>query len=64
MIDLIFDRGYFAQISLNAWQGEFIVERKLDIWSAKAPAWFINLLSLHTPVQTTQILIDWKNKAQ
>lgn len=63
MIDLIFDRGYFAQISLNAWQGEFIVERKLDIWSAKAPAWFINLLSLHTPVQTTQILIDWKNKA-
>ncbi len=64
MIDVIFDRGYFSHISLNAWEGKFKVDRELAIWSAKAPAWFIDLLILDTPVRNTQILIDWNNKAQ
>ncbi len=64
MIDVIFDRGYFNRISLDAWQGSFRVERQLDTWTAESPDWFINLLALDTPLRTSEIFVDWKNKAQ
>ncbi len=64
MIDVIFDRGYFKRISLDAWQGSFRIERELDIWTAKAPDWFVKMLALDTPVQTSEIFVDWNNRAQ
>jgi len=64
MIDVIFDRGYFKHISLDAWRGSFKVKRELDVWTAKAPGWFVKMLALDTPVQTSEIFVDWKNRAQ
>ncbi len=64
MIDVIFDRGYFKYISLDAWQGSFKIKRELDVWTAKAPDWFVKLLALDTPVQTSEIFVDWNNRAQ
>jgi len=64
MIDVIFDRGYFKRISLDAWQGSFRIERELDVWTAEAPDWFVKMLALDTPVQTSEIFVDWKNRAQ
>jgi len=64
MIDVIFDRGYFKHIALDAWQGAFHVERDLNVWTAKAPDWFVKMLALDTPVQTSEILVDWNNRAQ
>ena len=64
MIDVIFDHGYYKHISLNAWQGKFRVERNLDVWTAKSPGWFIQLLKLDTPLRSSEILVDWKNRAQ
>ncbi len=64
MIDVIFDRGYFNHISLEAWRGSFKVERHLDTWTAESPEWFIKLLALDTPVRSSEILIDWKNRAK
>ncbi len=64
MVDVIFDRGYFNRISLDAWQGSFRVERKLEDWTAKSPTWFLKLLALDTPLRSSEIFVDWKNKAQ
>lgn len=64
MVDVIFDRGYFKHISLDTGKDSFQIERQLDDWTAKSPDWFIKLLALDTPVATSEIFIDWNEKAK
>ena len=64
MIDAIFDRGYYRSIVLDAGPAGFRIERKLEVWTPRAPGWFVDLLTLATPEQHTEILVDWNRRAR
>ncbi len=62
MMNAVFDRGYYTNISLKDMQGEVIVERVLDVEIAGVPAWFISLISIKSPSAESLIMAGW-NKA-
>ncbi|MFT5700550.1 MAG: diguanylate cyclase (GGDEF)-like protein [Desulforhopalus sp.] len=62
MINAVFDRGYYRIISLKDPDGEVITERTLKVAIAGVPDWFIDFISIDSPIAEALVMSGW-NKA-
>mgnify|MGYP001814604876 FL=1 len=60
MMNAIFDRGYYRQISLSDIDGTVVVKRVLPVAVDGVPDWFIEMLPLETPGGESLIMTGWK----
>lgn len=60
MVDAIFDRGYYEEISLRRIDGESIWLRHMDVKLDDVPAWLIRWIKLDAPEATAVIMSGWK----
>lgn len=60
MINAVFDRGYYQTIKLIDLQGNVVSQRYLNISVAEVPQWFIRMVPIETPEQTSQIMAGWR----
>ena len=60
MMNAIFDRGYYRQISLSDIDGTVVVKRLLPVAVDGVPDWFIEMLPLETPGGESLIMTGWK----
>ncbi|KAF0192176.1 MAG: diguanylate cyclase/phosphodiesterase with extracellular sensor [Gammaproteobacteria bacterium] len=59
MVDAIFDRGYYREISVADANGAILVEKKMDVTIEHVPAWFVNWLALETPHASAAVMSGW-----
>lgn len=59
MVDAIFDRGYYREISVIGADGAVLVERKVAVTIDNVPAWFVNRLVLETPRAAAAVMSGW-----
>ena len=64
MVDAIFDRGYYREITVTAINGRPIVERTVEVDVADVPAWFVRAVPLHTPRGDSVVMDGWKEVAK
>ena len=64
MVDAIFDRGYYKNITLRKIDGEVIWSRKSDINIEEVPAWLINWIKLDAPEATSIIMSGWQQAGE
>ena len=60
MVDAIFDRGYYRDLSIRGVEGNLILSRHMDPPPHRVPSWFINWLSLKPLPGVAEITYDWK----
>ncbi len=60
MVDVVFDRGYYATIKLVSMEGETILERSNTLSLSGVPGWFTHLLPLDVPDAETVITSGWQ----
>jgi len=60
MVDAIFDRGYYRDLSIRGIDGGLILSRHMDPPPHRVPSWFINWLSLKPSPGVAEITYDWK----
>lgn len=64
MVELLlsaqFDIGHYKTIKLTAPTGEVMIERVSDAVADKVPAWFVNLVPLHTEPGIAQVQDGWR----
>ena len=60
MVDAIFDRGYYKNITLRRIDGEVISSRQSDVTIEGVPAWVIETLKLEAPEATSIIMSGWQ----
>jgi len=63
MVDAIFDRGDYSNISVVAINGEILIERNKPISPEQVPVWFINTIPLQTPRAEALVMSGWKQAA-
>ncbi|NOR39588.1 MAG: EAL domain-containing protein [Gammaproteobacteria bacterium] len=63
MVDAIFDRGDYRNISLVAINGELLIERSNPVTSEHVPEWFINTISLQAPRTEALVMSGWRQAA-
>ena len=63
MIDAIFDRGYYQEISLQSVNGEILLKRSSPLESVDAPDWFIKATRLQPPTAEALVMSGWKQAA-
>jgi len=59
MINAAFDSGYYKSLLLKNVSGKVLIERKNTATIEDVPAWFIEHLSLETPVAESVITTGW-----
>ena len=59
MIDAIFDRGHYQEISLTSMEGEVLVMSQQPMMLEGVPDWFIDLARFDVPSATTEISDGW-----
>ena len=59
MLNAIFDRGYYAKLSLNDLEGEVLLSRDREITIDDVPQWFIDMVSLESPVAEAIVMKGW-----
>lgn len=59
MMDAIFDRGYFRQISYKDLSGKVLADRQQPIAIEGVPQWFIDWLALPQPSGTAEVVSGW-----
>ena len=59
MIDVIFDSGDYHQIIFNNVKGATLVKRQQILNVDTVPDWFIQLIDLETPAQSSQVMSGW-----
>lgn len=64
MVDAIFDRGYYKDITLRKINGEVIWSRHSDEHMDGVPIWLIDLLKLDAPEATSIIMSGWQQGGQ
>jgi diguanylate cyclase (GGDEF)-like protein len=60
MISAVFDRGDFQHISLLSTDGETLVEKSIPADTGQAPAWFVRIVSLDTPMSEALVMAGWR----
>lgn len=60
MINAVFDRGYYRVIRLEKMDGTTLVEKQLEVKSSGVPGWFVQQVSLETPVAESLVMAGWK----
>ncbi len=60
MVDAIFDRGYYRELTLRGPQGELLVSRHRNPPPQSVPQWFINWLSIDPVPGVSEITYDWQ----
>lgn len=63
MVDAIFDRGYYQDITINSIDGEELLRRTTPTNIDHVPDWFINAVSLEPPTADALIMSGWKQAA-
>lgn len=64
MVDAIFDRGYYREITVRSITGKIILSRTQPApLSEIAPAWFTQILVLDTPREESLVMQGWKQIA-
>ena len=63
MVDAIFDRGDYRNISVVAINGELLIERSNPVTPEHVPDWFINTISLQAPRTEALVMSGWKQAA-
>lgn len=59
MINAVFDRGYYANITLVDVEDKLIYERNTSYNMDAVPSWFIELISLETPTADALVQAGW-----
>lgn len=59
MIDAIFDRGYYSEITLRDMDEKIIIQRKQALKLPIAPTWFVNLFQLPAPEASAALMSGW-----
>lgn len=60
MINAVFDRGYFALISLKDMEDQQIYFRESPLQVANTPLWFIDLVSFNAPIADALVQSGWQ----
>lgn len=64
MVDAIFDRGYYKDITLRRINGEVIWSRHSDVYMDEVPTWLIDLIKLEAPTATSIIMSGWQQAGE
>ncbi|MEA3404933.1 MAG: EAL domain-containing protein [Pseudomonadota bacterium] len=59
MINAVFDRGYYANITLNDIDDKPLYQRETSNKMEAVPAWFIELINLQTPTADSVVQAGW-----
>lgn len=60
MMNAIFDRGYYKQITFSDVHGELVSKRLASMEIEQVPNWFINALPITTPGGESLVMAGWK----
>ncbi len=60
MMNAIFDRGYYKEITFSDVHGEVVSKRQASLDTDEVPDWFIKLLPLTTPGGESLVMAGWK----
>ena len=60
MMDAIFDRGYYHEISLQSVNGETLLSRSRAVDAEGVPGWFIKATRLHPPIAEALVMSGWR----
>ena len=63
MVDAIFDRGDYRNISVVAINGELLIERSNPVIPEQVPGWFINTIPLQAPGAEALVMSGWRQAA-
>ena len=63
MVDAIFDRGDYSNISVLAINGELLIERNKPVTPEHVPDWFINTIPLQAPEAEALVMSGWRQAA-
>ncbi|RTL52752.1 MAG: EAL domain-containing protein [Rhodocyclaceae bacterium] len=63
MVDALFDRGYYSEITVTATAGGSIVQRRQAPHIEDVPVWFVNLFPLATPPAHAAVIDGWREVA-
>lgn len=64
MVDAIFDRGYYREVTVVAFDGKPIVKRVLPVRIEGVPEWFVDLIHLQTPEGKALVMVGWQQAAR
>ncbi|RLL55903.1 EAL domain-containing protein [Mariprofundus sp. EBB-1] len=59
MVNAVFDSGYYKSLKLKSMSGESLIERENTSRIEGVPQWFINNLTLETPIANSVITTGW-----
>ncbi len=59
LVDAVFDRGYYQDITVDTLEGKVLVQRKAEIAIAGVPDWFVNLVKLQAPQANASWMSGW-----
>lgn len=59
MIDVIFDRGYYRQISYSDLEGNQLVSRDVSVSVDDVPSWFVDLIKIPEPRGESEVINGW-----
>jgi diguanylate cyclase (GGDEF)-like protein len=63
MIDAIFDRGYYREVSVISIDGKALIKRDLPVRIEGVPEWFVRLIPLETPEGKALVMVGWQQAA-
>jgi diguanylate cyclase (GGDEF)-like protein len=63
MVDAIFDRGDYRNISVLAINGELLIERNNPVTPEHVPDWFIKTIPVQAPKTEALVMSGWKQAA-
>ncbi len=59
LIDVVFDRGYYREISYKSLSGDIEVVRQQPILLEGVPEWFVELIELPLPTGQSEVVSGW-----
>lgn len=59
MVNAIFDRGYYENITLKDIDGKILIENKNTLVVKDVPSWFIEVVNLEVPTAQTEVSAGW-----
>lgn len=58
-VDVVFDRGYYRQVTYRNVAGDMVIESKMPIAIEGVPDWFIRMIDLPEPVGHAEVVSGW-----
>lgn len=60
MVDAIFDRGYYRELTIVSIDGSVLLTRSLPVQIETVPQWFVRIIPLETPKGEALLAAGWK----